>query len=215
MAVQKDSVPAQVRRVLTERILAGHYQPGDRLVELQIARELGTSQGSVREAFRELEASRLVESEPHRGTRVRVITPREMREAYYARGILEQAAAKAAARAFKGDVSRLREMADAVLRAADKRNLTEQAASVYALHRAIVAASGNKTLLRLWESLALEIRVRVRLGWAPVDRERAGGSYDAILAALEAGDGRTAGRLLRQHAEAFAPADDKMQSRGV
>jgi DNA-binding GntR family transcriptional regulator len=64
MGIQKDSVREQVRRTLTERILAGHYKPGDRLVELQIARELGASQGSVREARRELEASRLVESEP-------------------------------------------------------------------------------------------------------------------------------------------------------
>ena len=59
MQVQRQSVPDQVRRTLTERILAGQYQPGERLVELQIARELGVSQGSVREAFRELEAARL------------------------------------------------------------------------------------------------------------------------------------------------------------
>ena len=93
MEIQKDSVRDQVRRTLTERILAGHYKPGDRLVELQIARELGTSQGSVREALRELEASRLVESEPRRGTRVRVVSLKELQDAYFARGILEQAAA--------------------------------------------------------------------------------------------------------------------------
>jgi DNA-binding GntR family transcriptional regulator len=70
MLFQHDSIRDQVRRTLTERILAGHYKPGDRLVETQIARELGTSQGSVREALRELEASRLVESNPRRSTRV-------------------------------------------------------------------------------------------------------------------------------------------------
>ena len=31
LEIQKDSVRDQVRRTLTERILAGHYQPGDRL----------------------------------------------------------------------------------------------------------------------------------------------------------------------------------------
>ena len=86
MGIQIDSVRDQVRRTLTERILAGHYKPGDRLVELTIARELGTSQGSVREALRELEASRLVESEPRRGTRVRVISLKELQDAYFARG---------------------------------------------------------------------------------------------------------------------------------
>ena len=164
MGIQKDSVRDQVRRTLTERILAGHYKPGDRLVELQIARELGTSQGSVREALRELEASRLVESEPRRGTRVRVVSLKELQDAYFARGILEQAAAATAAKAFKGNVEKLRQEFQGILDAAEARDLGEQAAHVYALHRMIVEASGNCVLLRLWESLAFETRARVRLG---------------------------------------------------
>src|SRR5258708_1295624 len=104
MSVQKASVRAQVRRTLTEPILLGQYQPGGRLIELQIARELGTSQGSVREALRELEASRLVETTPHRGTRVRMVGVAEIREAYSVRGLLEQAAAPTAAVALKGNV---------------------------------------------------------------------------------------------------------------
>jgi DNA-binding GntR family transcriptional regulator len=204
MTVQKASVRDQVRRVLTERILAGHYQPGERLVELQIAKELGTSQGSVREALRELEASRLVESEPNRGTRVRVVSACEMREAYLVRGVLEQAAAATAAKALKGNVESLREDVSEVLRAADAGDFAEQAAHVFAIHRAILAASGNGVLLRTWESLALETRVRVRLRWA-IDPKQVAASYEAILAALDRGDGRAAGRLLRDHAEAFAP----------
>ncbi len=207
MAVQKDSVRDQVRRTLTERILTGYYKPGDRLIELQIARELGTSQGSVREALRELEASRLVESEPHRGTRVRVISSQEMREAYQARGLLEQAAAATAAKSFKGDVGKLREEVVGLMRAADAGDLAEQAAHVYAIHRAILEASGNGVLLRLWESLAFETIVRVRLAWEAVDLRHVAKSYRGILAALETGDGRAAGRLLREHAETFSPKE--------
>jgi DNA-binding GntR family transcriptional regulator len=204
MTVQKSSVRDQVRRVLTERILAGHYQPGERLVESQIARELGTSQGSVREALRELEASRLVESEPNRGARVRDVSASEMRQAYLVRGVLEQAAAATAAKEFKGDVDTLRAEVAQLLRAADAGEYAEQAAHVSAIHRAIVAASGNGVLLRTWESLALETRVRVRLRWA-IDPKQIAASYEAILAALERGDGRAAGKLLREHAETFAP----------
>jgi DNA-binding GntR family transcriptional regulator len=205
MHIQKDSVRDQVRRTLTERILAGQYQPGDRLVELQIARELGTSQGPVREALRELEASRLVESEPHRGTRVRVISLKEMREAYFARGLLEQAAAATATKIFKGNVEKLREEYREIMRTAEAKAFAEQATHVYAFHRMILEASGNCVLLRLWESLSFETRVRVRLGWAAIDLPHAEESYQAILGALERGDSRTAGRLLREHAEFFAP----------
>lgn len=208
MTLQRQSVPDQVRRTLTERILAGQYQPGERLVELQIARELGVSQGSVREALRELEAARLVESEPHRGTRVRVVTLQEVRETYYARGVLEQAAAPAAAKAFKGDVSRLTCEADAVVRASRAGDRAEQAARVYAFHRTMMEAAGNAVLLRLWESLALETQVRVNLAWraaAGCPPEQIESSYATILAALERGQGQLAGRLLRRHAAFFAP----------
>jgi DNA-binding GntR family transcriptional regulator len=208
MRVKKSSVRDQVRRTLTERILTGHYQSGERLIELQIARELGTSQGSVREALRELEATRLVETTPNRGTRVRVVGVPEIREAYGVRGLLEQAAANTAAEAFKGSVEELREGVACILRAADAKQYADQAAAVYALHRKIVAASGNATLLRLWESLAFETWVRIRLGWGEINRRLAETSYDRIIAALERGDGEAAGQFLREHAEAFAPADE-------
>jgi DNA-binding GntR family transcriptional regulator len=207
MKVQRASVREDVRKVLTERILSGEYQPGERLVELSIARELGTSQGPVREALRELEASRLVETTPRRGTRVRVVSVAEIREAYGVRGLLEEAAAQTAAPALKGKVGAIREAVQLILRAAAAREFAKQAASVVAVHRMIVAASGNATLLRLWESLAFETWVRLRLGWGEISISLAESSYDRILAALDAGDGPRAGRLLREHAAAFAPPE--------
>ena len=211
MVIQKDSVRDQVRRTLTERILAGHYKPGDRLVELQIARELGTSQGSVREALRELEASRLVESEPRRGTRVRVLSLKELQDAYFARGILEQATAATAAKAFKGNFEKLRQEVQGVLDAAEAGDLGAQAAHVYAFHRMIMEAARNTVPLRLWESLAFETRARVRLEWEAIDMEQVKASYEAILAALEKGDSRASGRLLQEHAATFAPTTNPVQ----
>jgi DNA-binding GntR family transcriptional regulator len=209
MPVRKLSVRDQIRRTLTERILTGHYKPGERLVELTIARELGASQGSVREALRELEASRLVESTPNRGTYVRVVTATELREAYFVRGVLEQAAAATAAKRLKGNVAALRTEAAAILRSAEAGDLAAQAAHVTSVHRAIVAAAGNGVLLRMWEALALETWVRVNLSRGPIDPVRVAASYDAILDALDRGHGRAAGRLLRKHAESFAPREGK------
>src|SRR5947209_4717619 len=80
MTVRRDCMRDQIRKELIKRIVDGTYRPGDRLVELQVAREFNTSQAPVREALRELEALRLVESETYRGTRVREISRREMKE---------------------------------------------------------------------------------------------------------------------------------------
>src|SRR6266478_1612265 len=94
MKVKKESLANQVKDVLLERILKGKYKPGDRLVELTIANDLGVSQAPVREAFQILEAMRFVESQPNRGTRVRDICDREMSESTVVRGILEEGAAR-------------------------------------------------------------------------------------------------------------------------
>src|ERR1700754_698168 len=50
----------KIKEALLRRILGGHYDPGERLVELRIAEEFGTSQGPVREGLRDLGATGLV-----------------------------------------------------------------------------------------------------------------------------------------------------------
>jgi DNA-binding GntR family transcriptional regulator len=87
----------QVKDVLLQRIASGELQPGERLVETRIAQELGTSQAPVREALRDLQLLRLVESEPFRGSRVRVFDEEELIEVYPVRASLEELAAKLAA----------------------------------------------------------------------------------------------------------------------
>src|SRR5881275_375542 len=82
----------QVKRLLLERILAHEYAPGERLVETRIAAELGTSQAPVREALRDLELLRFVESTPFRGARVREVSQEELLEIYPVRAAIEEVA---------------------------------------------------------------------------------------------------------------------------
>ena len=138
---------------------------------------------------------------------VRVLSLKELQEAYFVRGILEQAAAATAAKAFKGNVANLRQEVRGVLDAAEARDLAAQAAHVYALHRMIVEASGNGVLLRLWDSLAFETRAPALRLESAIDLRQVRASYDAILAALENGDSRASARLLREHAALFSPTD--------
>ncbi len=84
----------RVKHELLSRIMDGRMPPGSRIIELQIAEEMDTSQGPVREAFRELEAMDLIVTEPYKGTRVRALTPREIEDAYDVRAALEQLAAQ-------------------------------------------------------------------------------------------------------------------------
>src|SRR3954468_15644671 len=96
-AIARTVLREQVKDVLLQRIVSGELEPGERLVETRIAQELGTSQAPVREALRDLELLRLVESEPFRGARVRVFDEEEMIEVYPVRAALEELAARLAA----------------------------------------------------------------------------------------------------------------------
>ncbi|MBV8819763.1 MAG: GntR family transcriptional regulator [Acidobacteriaceae bacterium] len=199
--IQRDTVRDQVKRLLLARILDGTYKPGDRLVELQIARELDASQGSVREALRELEALRVVETQTYRGTRVRGVNAAEMREAYQVRSCLEDLAAKLAAPVFKGNVSELQREVNALRSAAKTQDADAYATHNQKLHRQIIEAAGNSILLRVWDSLDMEARSRIALARPNIDLRVAVEAHQAIVDAFEQGDGKLAGKLLREHAE--------------
>src|SRR3954465_8238993 len=102
MAVNRAMLRDQIKDVLLQRILDGHYSPGQRIVETRVAEEFGVSQAPVREALRELEILRLVVSEPFRGARVRDVSTREIAQAYPVRAALEELAARLAAGALAG-----------------------------------------------------------------------------------------------------------------
>ena len=60
----------------------------------------------------------------------------------------------------------------------------------------------NEVLLRVWDSLDMESRARIALARPCIDLRQAAESHQAIVDALEQGDGKLAGKLLREHAEA-------------
>ena len=65
---------------LRQAILQGDLQPGERLMEIQLANQLGVSRTPVREAIRKLELEGLVTMIPRRGAEVANITKRDMQD---------------------------------------------------------------------------------------------------------------------------------------
>jgi DNA-binding GntR family transcriptional regulator len=88
-ALSRSVLADQVKDRILEGILNGQHPPDSRIIETQVARELGTSQAPVREALRGLEALGVVEITPFRGARVRRPSRREIIEGYAVRSTLE------------------------------------------------------------------------------------------------------------------------------
>jgi DNA-binding GntR family transcriptional regulator len=94
MSLTRSCMSDRIKKELMHRICEGIYQPGDRLIELQIAREFETSQAPVREALCELQIMGIVETEPYKGTHVKEISTEELEESIKIRAALESLAAE-------------------------------------------------------------------------------------------------------------------------
>ncbi len=194
---------AQVKEILLERILAGEYAPGERLVETRIAQELGTSQAPVREALRELEQLRLVESAPYRGAWVREVSPAELAEIYPVRAALEEVAARGAAVRLEGRTAALEAELAAMRRAADEGDLRALVEHDVRFHRLIVEASGNRTLVEVWRALHVESRTAITALATRIDPHELADKHEPVLRALADRDPERAGAVLRAHIEEF------------
>jgi DNA-binding GntR family transcriptional regulator len=193
----------QVKELILERIVNGTYKPGERLVETRIASELGTSQAPVREALRDLELLRFVESEPFRGARVREVSQEELVEIYPVRAALEEVAAREAVKRLDGQVDALEAEVEAMHRAADADDLHAQVEHDVAFHRLIVEASGNQVLLETWLALRIEARTIVTALRTGLDGHAIAELHRPVLEAFRARDADLAATTLRRHLEQF------------
>ena len=190
----------QVKAILLERILSGDYVPGDRLVETRIAQELGTSQAPVREALRELELLRFLESAPFRGTWVREVSDAELIEVFPIRAALEDVAAREAARRLDGDVAALEAEIDAM---AGAKDLLTQVEHDTRFHQLIVEASGNARLVEMWSTLQVEARTTITAVATGLSPAEVAELHRPILEALRRKNAKQAGKAIRSHVEMF------------
>jgi DNA-binding GntR family transcriptional regulator len=202
-AVHRTMLRDQIKDVLMQRIVDGVYGPGERIVETRVAEEFGVSQAPVREALRELEILRLVVSQPFRGARVKELRQEEIAEIYPVRAALEEVAARAAAPRLAGRVERLAGEVEAMRAAAAGGDMPRFVRHDVAFHRLFVEASGNRTLIEVWEALHVDLRTRFTLIQRIGDLPEVAESHVPIMEALGAGDAAAAGRAVREHIEGF------------
>ncbi|MGH3098814.1 MAG: GntR family transcriptional regulator [Streptosporangiales bacterium] len=196
-----------VTRHLRDAILSGTLGDGQRIVERDIAEELGVSRGPVRDALRQLEAEGLVVSTPRRGSRVASLKPDDGREIMTLRTVLEPLTVSFLletedAQPFES----LHEILDR-LRAACERDDWSQAVLLdFALHRQMYVLSGQRRLLRVWDDLAPPLLHIFRLNRHLYDEiGQVYRNHAALLETIESGDPAAADRAIRHHVTQFQP----------
>jgi DNA-binding GntR family transcriptional regulator len=203
-----------VRDGLVQSILDGEYGPGDRLVEMHIAKTYGTSQGPVREALRELEMLGFVRSEPHRGTYVRDPWQRGMLELYEVRAALEEFAARIATPKLCADVSELQAEVDGMADAALRNDVHAAVEHSERFHRLVVEGSGNQLLNTMWSSLSITDHTALTMVTLALDIGTLAKSHQPIVDAIAACDVELACRVSREHQDWFVEMLEATASRG-
>lgn len=190
----------QVKDRLLEAILSGEYPPDARIVETQVARELGTSQAPVREALRGLEALGVVEITPFRGARVRRPSSREIIEAYAVRSALETLAARLAVPRLTGaDLADFAGLFGAMRESARRDDGHAVAEADARFHARIVELADNATLEKVWRSLEPFSRTYLTLVVPGADPRWSAGLHAPILDALERRDADAVAAALEEH----------------
>jgi len=193
----------QIKEAIIERIVAGKLRSGDRLVEMKIAAEFGTSQAPVREALRELEAIGFLSATPHRGAFVRDFWREGLKEFYAVRGALEESATRQAMPLQDADLQQLETELEAMHAAALAQNLDGIAVHSVAFHEIIVKAARNELLYTVWKSLCIETRTTVTLMAAGDNLLELADSHRAIIETIKSGDVEAACRAARDHQDIF------------
>jgi DNA-binding GntR family transcriptional regulator len=199
VTVARTVLREQIKDILLERILRGELQPGERLVETRLARELGTSQAPVREALRDLQLLRLVESEPFRGARVRAVDNEQLLPVFPVRMVLEELAAREAAKLADGDVSALERELDAMRAAATAGDWRTQIAHDLAFHRTVIEMTNSEPLLQSWLILGVEVSTAFATYWTYWDQLDLAEFHVPIVEAIRTGDSPRAGSEARKH----------------
>jgi len=190
----------QVRERLLAAILDGELEPGSRVVETEVARQLGTSASPVREVLRELEALGLVTSKPFSGVRVRRITAADVLETYPVRVALESLALRSATRVMTDEqVDELSTLTDRMAEAAKQGDARAQSQWNAQFHRALVAAAGNSALLRSWSVLEPFTRTFLAADFPGLDLAADTEEHRPIIDALRARDAEAAVTALEGH----------------
>ena len=175
---------------LKMQILKGSIIPGTRMMEVELAEEMGVSRTPIREAIRKLEKEGLVTIEPRRGAYASMISTEDMVEILEVRQDLEGLAAYFAAdRMTKNQMEELKQVSNRYNEAVKEGNMEAMIKHDTRFHHIIVESCRNKILVQMIEQLQ-ELVLRFRYIYYDNFKraENMPEEHEAIVAAIAEGD---------------------------
>lgn len=201
------SLAAIAYEAIRQAIITGRIKPGERMGQVELARELGVSERTVREAFAKLVAKGLAVHEPYKGVRVAALPLSELREVYAMRALLEgHAMDLAAARITAEELAEMRALLPRTQSGSTLESVLCAQEANHQFHWVAIHACGSNILCRTLEQL-WELMFAYDLLYQEPDEAISREDYAQhaeILAALGARDGERAARANTVHIQKTA-----------
>ncbi|QQE73614.1 GntR family transcriptional regulator [Brevibacillus composti] len=201
---------------LREAILKREFQPGERLVQEELAEAMGVSRMPIREALRQLEAEGLVTMEPHKGAMVTPVTAEDIEEVYSLRAMLEgMAVSRSLPHLTEEDKRQLHrlveEMEEATLHE-DAELFIEKNGAFHELMRKGCRWRRTQMILdSLWNGIPPHTP-----GILPGQMQQSLAEHKQMLELIEAGEAEKLSQVIKQHilrtGEAFIEHYDRKES---
>ena len=195
-----------VFETLRDAIITQVLKPGERLMEIQLADEMGVSRTPVREAIRKLELEGLVVMVPRKGAYVAGVSMKDIHEVYEVRAALEMLAVTLAAERITEE--ELDALEQQVLRESEAESDTDEHALdniIYidsSFHDIIYQAAHNQRLVQFVNILQEQLqRFRAASLSRPGRSKTALDEHKQIVEALAERNGELAAKLAKEHIE--------------
>ena len=199
----EDNIPLRdaVFETLREAILKGVLAPGQHLMEMQLAFQLGVSRTPVREAIRMLELEGLVVMIPRKGARVAAISEKSLVDVLEVRRALEELSVRlACTRIERRDLEKLDLVNQKFIRACQTDDIVQIAQIDEHFHEIIYQAAGNAKLLQLLSQMQNQMyRYRVEYIKMRERRQVLVEEHRKIIHALAKKDGDAAAEAIHKH----------------
>lgn len=187
--IERSVLSDKVSKVISDGLLEGRFQPGDRLVENELAELLGVSRSPIREALTELANSGLIERQPGRGAAIREWSVKDLEDLFSVRILLEGEAVRLIYEMDPApDLAVLDDIIGRMKRAASAIDYGRMIDLDLEFHRALWHLAGNRLLEQVLRGLSQQFRLFLTLNWRfHGGIENVAGNHERIVLALREG----------------------------
>ncbi|KIL35484.1 hypothetical protein SD71_13290 [Cohnella kolymensis] len=198
--IDKQSISHDIATYIKQQILNGELNPGDRIVETKMARDLGLSQTPVREAIRQLSGEGIITIVPNKGPIVRAMEKEDVLEIYSLRAVTEGFAIRLATqKASDDDIAALEDFYENMKAKLHDDTVDSLLADSLYIHQTIMRLADHSRLTGTYESISFQISMVNRILGKESTKEKEVEQHMELIEALKVRNPDDAEKTMRKH----------------